>query len=51
MEKHKVYEVNFKLNAVVIARKKSIAAAAREFGMDQKQIYHGYIHDILEQHC
>lgn len=37
MEKHKVYDVNFKLKVVDVARKKSIAAAAPEFGMDWKQ--------------
>ncbi len=37
-EKHRSYDVRFKLKAVEVAKKKSIAAAAREFGVDRKRI-------------
>ena len=37
MEKHKAYDVKFKLKVVDVAKKKSIAAAARKFSMDWKQ--------------
>ena len=39
MEKHKVYDGKFKLKAVDVARKKSIATAAREFVVDRKRIW------------
>ena len=32
-EKHKAYAVKFKLKAVDVVKKKSIAAASREFGV------------------
>ena len=51
MEKHKAYDVKFNLKAMDIAKYKSIAAAAWEFDMDWKRIYHWYIRDALEQHC
>ena len=37
-EKHKSYDVSFKLKAVNTARKKSISAASRELGVDRKRI-------------
>ncbi len=37
-EKHRSYDVRFKLKAVEVAKKKSIAAAAREFRVDRKRI-------------
>ncbi len=37
-EKHRSYDVRFKLKAVEVAKKKSIAAAASEFGVDRKRI-------------
>ena len=37
-EKHKSYTVNYKLKAVDVAKKKSIASASREFGVDRKRI-------------
>ena len=37
-EKHKSYDVRFKLRAVEVAKKKSIASTSREFGVDRKRI-------------
>ncbi len=37
-EKHKAYDVKFKLKAVEVARKKNISAAAREFKVDRKRV-------------
>ena len=48
MEKHKVYDIKFMLKAVDVAKKKSIAAAAQEYGVDRKWIYHRHIRDALE---
>ena len=39
MEKHKSYDVKFKLKAVEVAKNKSIAAAAQENGVDRKRIW------------
>ena len=38
MEKHKAYDIKVKLKAVDVAKKKSIAAAAREFRVDRKRV-------------
>lgn len=37
-EKHKSYDIRYKLKAVEVAKKKTIAAASREFGVDRKRI-------------
>ncbi len=37
-EKHKAYDVKFKLKAVEVARKKNISADAREFKVDRKRV-------------
>ena len=37
-QKHKSYDVSFKLKAVDTARKKSISAASRELGVDRKNL-------------
>ena len=37
-QKHKSYDVTFKLKAVDTARKKSISAASRELGVDRKNL-------------
>ena len=38
LEKHKAYDMKFKLKAVEVAKKKNISAAAREFKVDRKRI-------------
>ena len=37
-EKHKAYDVKFKLKAVEVARRKNISTAAREFKVDRKRV-------------
>ena len=37
-EKHKSYDITFKLRAVQVAKKKSMSGASREIGVDRKRI-------------
>ena len=47
MEKHEVYDIKFKLKAMDVAKKKSVAAAAsREFGMK-----HSSSNNIILDQC